>query len=259
LAVRFARVAGDHTLRYFGAESLGVDRKSDGSPVTRADREAEELLRERIRAARPDDGILGEEGGESPGTSGVTWILDPVDGTRSFVHEVPLYGTLVGIEIDGAARVGVAYLPALREMVYAARGLGAVRVVAVGQANESRAPARVSGVDELGRALFCTTSVGGFERSGHRAVYDRLRGAVARDRGWSDCYGHVLVATGRAEVMVDPLMHVWDCAALQPIVEEAGGVFTDLAGRPTHRGGSAISSNAALAPAIRRLVAASDA
>ena len=255
LAVRFAREAGDSTLRYFRSDdSMGLESKSDGSPVTLADRGAEELLRRRIEEHRPDDGILGEEFGEKPGSNGHLWILDPIDGTKSFVRGVPLYGTLVGVEIDGLMQVGVAYFPALREMMFAAHGLGATWITDVGLESEQSRPARVSGVESLDEALFAYTSVGGFARAGKLELFERVRSAARLDRGWCDCYGHMLVATGRAEIMIDPRMASWDCAALQPIVEEAGGSFTALDGRPTHRGGSAVSTNAALAVSVARLL-----
>jgi histidinol-phosphatase len=251
-ALEAAREAAVATLRHFGSERLDVETKADGTPVTRADKEAERILVERIRDTFPDDGILGEESGERVGTSGRRWILDPIDGTKSFVHGVPLYGTLVALEAGEEAAVGVVFLPALREAVYAARGEGAFWLRDAGE-GESIVPAHVSVVDRLDRALFCTTSPRGFERSGQTGFYQRLRQRTATERGWSDCYGHVLVATGRAEIMVDPIMAVWDCAALQPVVEEAGGRFTDLGGNPTHRGGSAISTNLALADEVQAL------
>ncbi len=253
-ALAIAREAGALTLEYFGSERLRTETKADGSPVTRADREAERLLVTRIRDAFPEDGILGEESGETPGKNARRWILDPIDGTKSFMRGVPLYGTLVALEAEGRPVVGVACLPALREAVFAARGEGAFWARGLG-GDETTVRARVSTVDHLDRALFCTTSPRGFERSGQTAFYQRLRGRVAIERGWSDCYGHMLVATGRAEIMIDPaMMKIWDCAALQPIVEEAGGRFTDLSGSPTHRGGSAISTNLALADEVRALL-----
>jgi histidinol phosphatase-like enzyme (inositol monophosphatase family) len=252
-ALAAAREAGALTLEHFGSERLGVETKGDGSPVTRADREAERLLVERIRGAFPDDGILGEESGERPGKSGRRWILDPIDGTKSFIHGVPLYGTLVALEAAGRAVVGVICLPALGEAVYAARGEGAFWSKDLGGRGETPLPARVSAVSRLDGALMCTTSPRGFERSGHTAFYQRLQSRVAMERGWSDCYGHALVATGRAEIMLDPIMAIWDCAALLPVVEEAGGRFTDFSGAPTHGGGSAISTNLALADEVRAL------
>ena len=248
-AVGAAREAGAITLRYFQDAALAVDTKADGSPVTRADREAERLLRERIGEAYPADGILGEEEGEHIGESGRVWILDPVDGTKSFARGVPLYGTMIGLEENGQAVLGVVYFSALREMMFAARGCGAWWLRDIG-GDEQRVPARVSEVSELGRALLCVTSVGSFVHAGEITLYAALRGVTGLDRGWSDCYGHMLVATGRADVHVDPWMNVWDCAALQPIVEEAGGSFTDLAGNATHRGGSGVSTNAALRDAV---------
>lgn len=247
-AVGIAREAGEVTLRYFRTAELEIERKSDDSPVTRADKGAEELLRDRIRSACPADGILGEEFGEHEGSSGRRWILDPVDGTRSFVRGVPLYGTLVALEEDGRAILGVVHMPALDETAYAATGHGAHWRV-----NGETRPARVSSVQRLDDALLSTTSVGGFARAGLLALHESLRASVRRDRGWGDCYGHLLVATGRVDVMLDPLMNVWDCAALQPIVEEAGGRFTDLAGTATHRGGSALSTNGLLHDAVLEL------
>jgi len=251
-ALAAAREAGAATLDYFGSERLEVETKGDGTPVTRADREAERILVDRIRDAFPDDGILGEESGETKGRSGRRWILDPIDGTKSFVHGVPLYGTLVALEVAGDAVLGIVCLPALREAIFAARGEGAFWARNLG-GKETTGRARVSTVDRLDKALFCTTSPHGFERSGHAAVYRRVGELAMTERGWGDCYGHMLVATGRAEVMLDPIMAVWDCAALLPIVEEAGGRFTDFSGARTHRGGSAISTNLALADEVRSL------
>jgi len=171
-ALAIAREAGAATLDWFGSERLGVETKGDGTPVTRADREAERLLVDRIRGTFPDDGIVGEESGERHGTSGRRWILDPIDGTRSFMHGVPLYGTLVALEVHGAAALGVVCLPALREAAFAARGEGAwwARGLGLG-GSETTARARVSAVDRLDRALCCTTSPRGFERSGHGDFY----------------------------------------------------------------------------------------
>jgi len=252
-AIEAAREAGDATLEYFQSPSLEVEVKGNLTPVTRADREAERLLRARIRERFPDDGILGEEEGASPGRSGRTWILDPIDGTKSFVRGVPLFGTLLALEENGRARLGVVYFPALREMIFAGSGEGAWWITGVGDVETSR-PARVSDVDRLDEACFCYTSVSGFERTNHRRLFDRVREGAALDRGWCDCYGHVLVATGRAEVMIDPALDVWDCAALLPIVEEAGGALRDLDGNATHRGGSAVSTNGALAGDVLALV-----
>ncbi|MHC4820002.1 MAG: histidinol-phosphatase [Planctomycetota bacterium] len=254
-AVDAALAAGAATLEHFGAAGLEVETKDDGSPVTRADREAERILRRCIETAYPDDGILGEEFGGDRSDAARRWILDPIDGTKSFARGVPLYGTLVALEEEGRAVLGVVYLPALGEMVYAARGEGAWWRTGIGGPKEEVRPARVSTVDRVDEALFCTTSLRTFERTGRSGLYDRLSAAARVSRGWGDCFGHALVATGRAEIMVDPIVSVWDVAPLQPIVEEAGGVFMDLSGRSTHRGGSGISTNRGLADTIRGMLA----
>ena len=250
LALRLAREAGRIAMERFGDPRLGVDRKGDDSPVTEADRAAERHLREGIAAAFPDDGILGEEYGEAPGTSGLRWILDPIDGTKSFIHGVPLFGTLVGIARGDRAVVGVIELPALNERVYARSGGGAFRQ----QGDADPVPARVSAVDRLDEATLCTAGRRGYLKQGVEAVHDRLEGSVRLIRGWCDCYGYFLVATGRAEIAMDPAMGAWDAAALQAVVEEAGGVFTDWQGRPTYDGGNGLATNAALADPVRTAV-----
>ncbi len=234
-----AQEAGRITLDHFSREDLAVERKEDDSPVTAADRAAENLLRERIAGHYPRDGILGEEFGEIRGRSGYRWILDPIDGTKSFIRGVPLYGTLVGLERDGDPVLGVIHLPALGETVFAARGHGAWWT----RGNADPVPARVSLRRTLDEALFCATSVSAFERRGAREVFDRLQARSRLTRTWGDCYGYALVATGRAEVMIDPGMSVWDAAALLPVLEEAGGTFTDWKGNPTVHGGEGLATN----------------
>jgi len=232
-AAEIAWQAGRITLRHYQT-GVAVEAKADESPVTVADREAENLLRDLIQKAFPEDGIIGEEWGEIPGRSGRRWIVDPIDGTKSFIHGVPLYATLVGLEVDGACVVGAANFPALNEMVCAAKGSGCFW-------NGRRA--RVSGVSRMSDALLMTTDAPNIVLAGYGPGYDRASAAARLRRGWGDAYGHAMVATGRAEVMLDPFMEVWDCAALVPIVLEAGGTFTDWKGNPTARGGSAISTN----------------
>lgn len=239
LAQIAAREAGAITLRYFCQNNYDVELKDDRSPVTVADRQAEEHLRGRITAAFPDDGILGEEFPERPGTSGFRWILDPIDGTKSFISGVPLYGALIGVEFESKSVVGVIHVPALSETVSAAVGQGAWHVR--GSAPAERA--RVSTRAKLADGLFLTSEVKTYDRVARRAAYERLEAASRLARTWGDCYGYLLVATGRAEVMVDPMMNVWDCAALQPILEEAGGTFTDWSGKPTIHAGEAIATN----------------
>lgn len=235
-AVDLAREAGEITQRYF-KRTVQVERKSDNSFVTQADREVEQLLREKIIGAFPNDSVLGEEFGSHEGISGRRWIVDPIDGTFSFVHSVPLYGVLIGLEIDSEAVLGVVNLPALDEIVYAARGLGCYW-------NGERA--EVTRTQSLDGALLLATDFGGRDKIGFGKAIQLLEEQAGARRTWGDCYGHVLVATGRADVMLDPIMNVWDCAALLPIVEEAGGTFTDWRGTRTIRGGNAISTNGAL-------------
>lgn len=235
-AESFAREAGQVTLRYFG-QVLDAESKADGTPVTRADREAEELLRRRIEDRFPSHGILGEELGETRPEARVRWILDPIDGTRSFMQGVPLYGVLIGVEVDGAPEVGVLHFPALDETVAAATGLGC---------RWSGRPASVSGVERIEEAVVLTTDVERILEGPVGAGWRRLGRRARLARTWGDCYGHCLVATGRAEAMVDPVLADWDAAPLLTVVREAGGTFTDLSGEETVRGGSGVSTNGRL-------------
>jgi histidinol-phosphatase len=239
LAVEAARQAGKITLEFFRRPDLAVERKGDDSPVTAADRQAEKHLRKCIADAFPDDGIFGEEFPERPGTSGFRWILDPIDGTKSFIHGVPLYGTLVGVEYEKESVVGVNLIPALGECVYAAKGEGAWYVLG----DNPLVRASVSKCPTLAEGLFLTSEVANFYTTGRRHVYDRLQDAARLTRTWGDCYGYLMLVTGRADLMVDPLMEVWDAAALQPILEEAGGTFTDWQGRPTIYAGEGVATN----------------
>jgi histidinol-phosphatase len=242
-AVRLAREAGEITLKYFRQSPL-TEKKADGSFVTVADREAESFLRRAISNRFPNDGILGEEAGEHRGSSGRRWIVDPIDGTFSFVHGVPLYGVLIALEIDGQPVVGVVNLPALDEIVYAAHGLGCFL---------KGERVRVSPTAKLEDALLLATDFGTCKQYGFGPAADELQRRVKARRTWGDCYGHVLVATGRADIMLDPVMNTWDCAALAPIIEEAGGTFTDWQGNRTINGGNAISTNGALVKEVIRI------
>jgi histidinol phosphatase-like enzyme (inositol monophosphatase family) len=232
-AADLAWQAGKLTLRYFQT-NLTPELKADQSPVTIADRESEQLMRELIEARYPDHSILGEEEGETRPGATYRWILDPIDGTRSFVRGVPLYAVLVGLERAGEVVTGAVSLPALGEFLVAVRGEGCTW-------NGRRA--RVSNVSRLRDALLLCTDVESMDQYGRGAVYRRMVAATRMRRTWSDAYGYVLVATGRAEVMLDPQMNAWDCAALLPVLEEAGGTFTDWHGTPTIYGGEAIATN----------------
>lgn len=252
-AVSAARRAGAVTMEYFGT-GVAVEIKGDASPVTVADRRAEQELRELLRARFPDDTVLGEEYGETPGTSGRRWILDPIDGTKSYIAGVPLWGVMIGLEDRGKPAAGVVYVPALNEMVYAARGLGCHWLPSGHKPDDKPRPARVSSVARLGDGLVTAAAISSFEKSGKVPAYERIRKAAKVDRGWSDCYGHLLVATGRAEVMLDPVMSIWDCAALLPILLEAGGTFTDWKGDFTISGGDAFSTNGKVFEETLRLI-----
>jgi histidinol phosphatase-like enzyme (inositol monophosphatase family) len=246
LAVAAARAAGAVTLEWFRQDALEVQRKGDGSPVTAADRAAETLLREQIAAAFPDDAILGEEFGETPGTSPYRWVLDPIDGTKSFISGVPLYTTLVAVMAGDEPLIGVIYAPATEELVFAAAG----QQTMYAQGADQPAPTRVSQVDRLADAAFVTTELDTFDRigpDGARHVCDQLEAACRLTRTWGDAYGYLLVATGRADVMVDPMLNLWDAACLQPIIEGAGGHFSDWQGRPTVHSGNAVATNRQLA------------
>lgn len=249
-AVAMAREAGALILRYYQNPALAVEQKDDDSPVTLADREAERLLRERIGAAFPDDAILGEEFGEQSGHSGWRWILDPVDGTKSFIHGVPLFGTLIGIEYGGRAEIGVCRMPALDEMAYAASDHGCWWQ----QGKRHPVQARVSDTSSLSEALLCYTSHGYFASAGETAVLDALRTGCRISRGWGDCYGHLLVATGRADVIVEPELNAWDAAALVPLLREAGGHFIDWNGIESFASGDGISVNSELREEVLALI-----
>ena len=244
-AMEAAWQAGRTTLAHFQT-GVPVERKSDQSPVTVVDRNAELLLRQAIAARFPDHAVAGEEFGSSDADSRYLWILDPIDGTESFVRGVPLYGVLVGLEIAGEMVAGVAHFPALGETVAAAKGEGC---------SCNGRPARVSGVRRIEEAFLVYTDARELER---REGWTRLQRTTHRQRGFGDCYGHCLVATGRADIALDPLMKPWDCAALVPILQEAGGTFTDWTGATTIHGGDAISTNGALFEEVLRLVRGTD-
>jgi len=244
-ATDLAYRAGRITLGYFNA-GIRPDYKSDDSPVTAADRAAEEFIRGEIEKAYPGHAIVGEEFGETAGKGNpFRWIIDPIDGTKSFMRGVPLYGVLLGLEIEGESRVGVCYCPGTDEMLCAADGEGAWW-------NGRRA--RVSQVDSLKRACVCFTSMHGFEQNDHIAAWERIQKAAYMVRGWSDAYGYLLVATGRAEAMFDPAMRIWDCAPFPPIFREAGGYFGSWDGKPGHKHNEALAVTSKLLPDLLRLI-----
>jgi histidinol phosphatase-like enzyme (inositol monophosphatase family) len=240
-----ADAAGRAALARFRT-AVPSETKSDGTIVTAADREAEEILRAAVLARHPDHAILGEEGGDTAGSAPWRWILDPIDGTESFARGVPLWAVLVGVEHEGDVVAGVVHFPALGETFAAARGHGATW---------NGAPCRVSTVADLSRAMLVATS----DRSARRHLpgWPALVDRCARLRGWSDAYALACVAAGRADVVVEPVMRPWDNAPFLVLLEEAGGRFTDVTGKRTIHGGNALATNGLLHEAALAVLGAS--
>jgi histidinol-phosphatase len=243
-AIAAAQQAAQHAFRYFDND-VAVEWKKDRSPVTIADREAEQLLRTTLLGAFPDDGFLGEEFGDKLGTSGFRWIVDPIDGTRSFVRNIPLWATLVGLENQGDAIAGVVVAPALGHTWRALRGDGAYR-------GERRL--HVSDVDDLKNATLFYTNLSWFARAGKSQQFQALSALTQNQRGYGDFWGHVLVAQGSGDVMAEHGVHVWDVAAVKPIIEEAGGRYSDWDGRPDLHRPDVVVSNGKLHEAALRIL-----
>lgn len=235
--------AGRLTLGHF---NVGVrpDYKPDDTPVTAADRAAEEFIRGEIGKAYPGHSLLGEEFGRDERESTHRWIIDPIDGTKSFMRGVPLYGVLIGLEVEGTVRVGAAYYPGTDEMLCAAEGLGAWW-------NGRRARVSELGLD---RGVVCFTTYGNFEKYGRLGAWERLNKAAYMLRGWSDAYGYLLVATGRAEAMLDPVMAAWDCGPFPVILKEAGGYFGSWDGREGHTYGEGLACSAIVRDEVLALI-----
>jgi myo-inositol-1(or 4)-monophosphatase len=244
-AIETAYLAGRLTLAHFQT-GVRPEMKADDTPVTIADRQAEELIRSRIEKKYPRQTIVGEEYGlKEAGDGHHRWFIDPIDGTKSFVRGVPLYAVLLGLEIEGEVEVGVAYFPALDEMVAAASGEGCWW-------NGRRA--RVSEVTALEQGVVAFTDVANFDRYGRTAAWARIQSTTYYRAGWGDAYGHALVTTGRAELMLDAIMSPWDCAPFPPILREAGGYFGDWQGKRTIYGSEAMSTSLALLPQVLALI-----
>jgi histidinol-phosphatase len=238
LALDAALLGGRRTLAYFDTD-VTIEEKADATPVTIADREAEQVIRSIILKHCPTHRVLGEEHGTTDGDPDYTWIIDPIDGTKSFIHGVPLYGTIVGLLIKGVPTVGAVSLPALHELYGGATGLGATR---------NGRKIRASGVETLPQA---TLLAGSITRAMDRSdAYLRLAHQVKLNRGWGDVYGYMLVASGRAEIMLDPVISLWDIAGVAPIVREAGAFFGNWKGEETVGGPDA----AAIAPNLKSVV-----
>jgi histidinol-phosphatase len=244
-ATETAYLAGKLTLGYFQT-GLRPDFKEDDSPVTVADRKAEELIRSRIEQQYPHHAIVGEEYGAQE-TEGAThrWFIDPIDGTKAFFRGIPLYAVLLGLEIEGEVQAGVAYYPALDEMLAAASGAGCWW-------NGRRT--RVSDITSLNRAFVASSDVGSFAQFGRADEWERIKRSTYVRVGCGDAYGYLLVATGRAEIMLDPIMNVWDCGPFPPILQEAGGYFGDWQGNITIYGNEAMATTQQLLPDVLALI-----
>ena len=231
MAVELATAAGALTRKWFDRGAVQFDTKEDGSPVTEADKAAERYLREQIGLAFPTDTIIGEEEDDRDGTSGRTWIIDPIDGTKSFTHGVPLYGTLLSVVDEHGPAVGVIVMPALDEVLSAGRGLGA------------RHNGRETSVNENGEFDGSYIMTSGLEYSPNVDERDRLVNSAASTRTWADAYAYVLLATGRCEAVIDPGVQIWDIAPMQVIIPEAGGVITAQSGEQWEEGSHFVASN----------------
>jgi histidinol phosphatase-like enzyme (inositol monophosphatase family) len=237
--------------RFFASRTdLTVDRKGDDSPVTAADREAEQYLRMRIGDAFPNDGILGEEFGEAESDSAWRWILDPIDGTKSFIHGVPLFGTLVGVQHEKQSVIGLIAIPALGELVFAGKGCGAWWQ----RGTDAPERARVDASTPLNKGLLCSSDVEGFAQTENWELLNRLQQASGLMRTWGDAYGYALVATGRASAMIDPRLNAWDVAPMPIIMSEAGGRFCDWQGTPSIESGSGLAANPQIAEQLVALL-----
>ena len=244
-AVDILREAGELTLQHFRDPDLRIDDKADGTPVTVADRAAERLVRERILAAFPDDTIRGEEEADHIGTSGRTWIVDPIDGTKAFTHRVPLYSNLLAVDDEHGPLIGVVNIPALGETVWAGRGLGCFH---------QGERIQVSDTTELRDAWMVTSGLTNWPHD----LLARVQDAGIHLRTWGDGYGYLMVATGRADAMIDPQAALWDVAPMPVIFAEAGGRFSCTQGQAGPDNGSGVASNGRIHEAVLELIAGPD-
>jgi len=249
-ALQVSQQAADLIMSHFRSQTLGIESKADDSPVTVADKGAEQLIRRELADKFPQDGILGEEFDDKSAENGYRWILDPIDGTKPFMYGVPLFGTLIGIEFEDRMVVGVCRFPALDEVVYAAEGSKAWWKI--GDAAPTQA--KVSGETDISKARLMFTEPTHDYRIGREAVLPTFLSKVRIARGWGDCFGHMMVATGRADMAIDPEMSPWDIAALIPIVREAGGHCTDWQGEENVSGGDGVSTTPGLTSEVLQVL-----
>ena len=247
LALSLADSADALTMERFGAVDLRVDDKPDLTPVSDADLACETMVRQRLSARRVDDAVLGEEFGGDVALSGRQWVIDPIDGTKNFVRGVPVWATLIALLVDGVPRIGVVSAPALRRRWWAAEGLGAFSVF-----DGAEMPRRlsVSGVADTASASLAFSSLSGWRERGIRDEFIALTDDVWRVRGYGDFYNYCLVAEGSVDIAAEPEVSLWDLAALDILIREAGGSFTALDGTPGPGGGSAVATNGLLHGAV---------
>jgi histidinol-phosphatase len=246
LALELADIADGISMGRYGAADLAVERKPDLTPVTEADRAVEQAIRLRLAEAREQDAVLGEEFPDT-GTDplGRRWIIDPIDGTMSYVRRMPTWATLIALEVEGQSMVGVVSMPALARRWWAVRGGGAFG---------GGSPLRVSSVADLSDAQLLWSGVESWDAAGRFEAFLALARKCWRTRGIGDAWQYMLVAEGAAELAMDPEVSPWDLAAVQVIIEEAGGRFSDFSGHPTAHGGSGLASNGLVHEAALSLI-----
>lgn len=235
VAIAAAQAAGEIARKYFRTD-LEIELKGDLSPVTRADRECEERIVQILRASYPEYGIFGEEFGEREG-KGARWIIDPIDGTKNFIRGIPYFATLIGLEEDGEITAGVVYAPIVDDLLYAAKGQGAF---------DRNGRVRVSGIGALNQATVLFGGLDAFKKQRLWRGFERVVEGSDRQRGFGDYFGHMFIARGQAEIMLELDLKPYDLAPLKVIIEEAGGRFTDFDGNATIYGGNAVTSNGLL-------------
>lgn len=245
IALKASELAQENILKYF-QNDVGIEWKADKTPVTIADKKTEELCREFWARETPGFGVIGEEFGiESPDAE-YQWVIDPIDGTKAFIHGVPLFGTLIALYKKGNPIASLIRIPAMNTAVWAVKDGGAFL--------DGR-PVKCSQVSELSEALVLSGTVNTMETEGYGEAYAKLRRAAKLHRGWGDCYGYYLVAAGRAELMVDPIVSLWDIAPYPLLFSEAGGKFSTIDGKtslfdaegkpvaPIYEGFSSVATN----------------
>lgn len=251
LLLEIADQVDRYTFQHFSQRDYQVYEKADLTPVSDIDRGAEQMIRQALAAARPDDLIYGEEyGGNTAEATHARWIIDPIDGTKNFVRGVPVWATLIGLELAGEMVASVVSAPALARRWWAGRGLGSWRAFNGGEPQANR----VSKISELKDASLSYSSLIGWEERGKLPAFLELTRKVWRTRAYGDFYSYMLVAEGVVDAAAEPELEIYDMAALVPIVEEAGGRFTSLRGEPGCQGGNALATNSHLHQRILALL-----